>query len=163
MDPLLRYSKHYTHPLEKSEIVRVAKDSCKSMEFQRVKVITHSGPLSPGGASKCYYKNLEVFPNQVQGSLVKPSLLAFTGKKSIHLPGWQINDQRTTLQCPLDVPTLDKAAVLPIAAATRVTDLRQYINSNLAYSGLKFFVLCTNQQPVSAAITRGWIQRPGGR
>ena len=65
MDLLLRYSKHYTHPLEKSEIVRVAKDSCKSMEFQRVKVITHSGPLSPGGASKCYYKNLEGFPNQV--------------------------------------------------------------------------------------------------
>ena len=48
------------------------------------------------------------------------------------------------IQCPLDIPTLDKAAALPIAAATRVTDLRQYINSNLAYSGLKFFVLCTN-------------------
>ena len=48
------------------------------------------------------------------------------------------------VQCPLDIPTLDKAAALPIAAATRVTDLRQYINSNLAYSGLKFFVLCTN-------------------
>ena len=43
-----------------------------------------------------------------------------------------------------DIQTLDKAAALPIAAATRVTDLRQYINSNLAYSGLKFFVLCTN-------------------
>ena len=48
------------------------------------------------------------------------------------------------VQCPLDIPTLDKAAALPIAAATRVTDLRQYINSNLAYNGLKFFVLCIN-------------------
>ena len=48
------------------------------------------------------------------------------------------------IQCPLDIQTLDKAAALLIAAATRVTDLRQYINSNLAYSGLKFFVLCTN-------------------
>ena len=43
-----------------------------------------------------------------------------------------------------DIPTLDKAAALPITAATCLTDLRQYINSNLAYSGLKFFVLCTN-------------------
>ena len=48
------------------------------------------------------------------------------------------------VQCPLDIQTLDKAAALPIAAATPVTDLCQYINSNLAYSGLKFFVLCTN-------------------
>ena len=48
------------------------------------------------------------------------------------------------VQCPLDIQTLDKAAALPIAAATRVTDLRQYINSNLAYSNLKFLVLCTN-------------------
>ena len=48
------------------------------------------------------------------------------------------------IQCPLDIQTLDKAAALPIAAATRVTDLRQYINSNLAYSNLKFLVLCTN-------------------
>ena len=51
---------------------------------------------------------------------------------------------RRFLQCPFDIPTLDKAAALPMAAATRVTDLRQYINSKLAYSGLKFFVLCTN-------------------
>ena len=48
------------------------------------------------------------------------------------------------IQCPLDIQTLDKAAALPIAAATLVTDLRQYINSNLAYSNLKFLVLCTN-------------------
>ena len=48
------------------------------------------------------------------------------------------------VQCPLDIQTLDKAAALPTAAATHVTDLRQYINSNLAYSNLKFLVLCTN-------------------
>ena len=29
------------------------------------------------------------------------------------------------LQCPLDIQTLDKVAALPIAAATRVTDLCQ--------------------------------------
>ena len=45
------------------------------------------------------------------------------------------------IQCPLDVQTLDKAAALPIATATRVTDLRHYINSNLAYSNLKFLGL----------------------
>ena len=53
------------------------------------------------------------------------------------------------VQCPLDIPTLDKAAALPIAAATRVTDLRQYINSNLAYRGLNFFVLFTNKWLIS--------------
>ena len=47
------------------------------------------------------------------------------------------------IQCPLDIQTLDKAAALPIAAATCVTDLRHYINSNLVYSNLKFLVLCT--------------------
>ena len=51
---------------------------------------------------------------------------------------------KNNIQCPLDIQTLDKAAALPIATATRVTDLRQYINSNLAYSNLKFLVLCTN-------------------
>ena len=41
----------------------------------------------------------------------------------------------------MDIKTLDKAAALPIAAATRVTDLRQYINSNLGYSNLKLLGL----------------------
>ena len=45
------------------------------------------------------------------------------------------------IQCPLDIKTLDKAAALPIAAATRVTDLRHYINSNLGYSNLKLLGL----------------------
>ena len=50
-------------------------------------------------------------------------------------------DGKMTLQCPLDIKTLDKAAALPIAAATRVTDLRHYINSNLGYSNLKLLGL----------------------
>ena len=45
--------------------------------------------------------------------------------------------EKYQVQCPLDIPTLDKAAALPIAAATRVMALRQYINSNLVYYDLK--------------------------
>ena len=45
------------------------------------------------------------------------------------------------VQCPLDIATLDKAAALPIATANRVTDLRQYINSDLGYSDLKIGLL----------------------
>ena len=63
------------------------------------------------------------------------------------------------IQCPLDIPTLDKAAALPIAAATRVTDLSQYINSNLAYSGLKFFVLLLGLEYKSRGFSRKL--RPG--
>ena len=48
------------------------------------------------------------------------------------------------IQCPLDIATLDKAAALAKATATRVTDLRQYINSDLGYSTLKFSALYTN-------------------
>ena len=48
---------------------------------------------------------------------------------------------KNPVQCPLDIKTLDKAAALPIAAATRVTDLRHYINSNLGYSNLKLLGL----------------------
>ena len=39
--------------------------------------------------------------------------------------GSERNPDGKTIQCPLDIPTLDKAAALPIAAATRVTVLRQ--------------------------------------
>ena len=45
------------------------------------------------------------------------------------------------VQCPLDIATLDKAAALPIATSTPVTDLRHYINSNLGYSNLKLLGL----------------------
>ena len=47
------------------------------------------------------------------------------------------------IQCPLDIATLDKAAALPIAAGTRVTDLRHYINKDLGYSDRKFLALLT--------------------
>ena len=44
----------------------------------------------------------------------------------------------TGIQCPLDIATLDIAAVLPIATSTPVTNLRQYINSDFGYNDLKF-------------------------
>ena len=42
------------------------------------------------------------------------------------------------LQCPVDKATLDIAAALAIATSTAVTNLRQYINSDLGYNDLKF-------------------------
>ena len=41
------------------------------------------------------------------------------------------------LQCPLDIETLDKAAALDLETSKAVTDLRQYINSDLGFSDLK--------------------------
>ena len=41
------------------------------------------------------------------------------------------------IQCPLGFATLDKAAALDLATSKAVTDLRQYINSNLGYSDLE--------------------------
>ena len=41
------------------------------------------------------------------------------------------------IQCPLDIETLDKAAVLDLATATPLTDRRQYINSNLGFRDLE--------------------------
>ena len=41
------------------------------------------------------------------------------------------------VQCPLDIETLDKAAALDLATATPLTDLRQYINSNLGFRDLE--------------------------
>ena len=45
-----------------------------------------------------------------------------------------------SIQCPLDIATLDIAAALAIATSTPVTNLRQYINSDLGYNNLIFFV-----------------------
>ena len=42
------------------------------------------------------------------------------------------------VQCPLYIATWDIAAALPIATSTPVTNLRQYINSDLGYTNLKF-------------------------
>ena len=41
------------------------------------------------------------------------------------------------VQSPLGFATLDKAAALGLATSRAVTDLRQYINSDLGYSDLK--------------------------
>ena len=41
------------------------------------------------------------------------------------------------MQSPLGFATLDKAAALGLATATPMTDLRQYINSNLGFSDLE--------------------------
>ena len=37
----------------------------------------------------------------------------------------------------MDIETLDKTAALDLATSKAVTDLRQYINSNLGYSDLE--------------------------
>ena len=43
----------------------------------------------------------------------------------------------------LTIATLDIAAALPIATSTPVTNLRQYLNSDLGYNDLKFSVFCS--------------------
>jgi len=45
---------------------------------------------------------------------------------------------------------LDKAAALPIATSTPVTNLRQYINSDLGYNDLKFQLLCSKIATVNS-------------
>ena len=54
---------------------------------------------------------------------------------------YQIGTVFSPIQCPLDIETLDKAAALDLATATPLTDLRQYINSNLGFSDLKMCFL----------------------
>ena len=55
-----------------------------------------------------------------------------------------------SIQCPLDITTLDKAAALPIATSTPATNLRQYINSDLGYNDLKFQLLCSKIATVNS-------------
>ena len=45
------------------------------------------------------------------------------------------------IQSPLDIETLDKAAALDLATSRAVTDLRQYINTNLGFGDLKICFL----------------------
>ena len=62
------------------------------------------------------------------------------------------------IQCPLDIATLDLAAALPIATSTPVTNVRQYINSNLGYNDLKIQPLCSKiatVNPFEVAIFNG--------
>ena len=55
-----------------------------------------------------------------------------------------------SVQCPLGFATLDKAAALGLATSRAVTDLRQYINSDLGYSDLKFLHLYSEIATVNA-------------
>ena len=62
------------------------------------------------------------------------------------------------MQCPLDKATLDIAAALPIATSTAVTNLRQYMNSDLGYNDFKFQLLCSKIATVNCfevAISNG--------
>ena len=52
-------------------------------------------------------------------------------------PGIPEQDIVYEVQSPLGFATLDKAAALGLATATPLTDLRQYINSDLGYSDLE--------------------------
>ena len=54
------------------------------------------------------------------------------------------------IQCPLDIATFDIADVLPIATSIPVTNLRQYINSNLGYNDFKFQLLCSKIATVNS-------------
>ena len=46
-----------------------------------------------------------------------------------------------TIQCPLGFATLGKAAALALATNRALTDLRQYINSDLGFSDLEIWLL----------------------
>ena len=50
------------------------------------------------------------------------------------------------LQSTLGFATMDKAANLDLATARALTDLRQYINSNLVFSDLKFWPLNSDRR-----------------
>ena len=58
--------------------------------------------------------------------------------------------RKIEVQCPLYIATLDIAAALPIATLTAVTNLCQYINSDLGYNDLNFSVFCTKIATVNS-------------
>ena len=47
------------------------------------------------------------------------------------------------VQLTFGFETLDKEAALGLATATPLTDLRQYINSDLGFSNLEIWLLCS--------------------
>ena len=51
--------------------------------------------------------------------------------------------------------TMDVAANLYLATARALTDLRQYINSDLVFSNLKFWPLCSEIATVEVVIPTG--------
>ena len=60
-----------------------------------------------------------------------------------------------TVQSTLGFATMDKAANLDLAAARALTDLRQYINSDLVFSDLKFRPLYNKIATVKVVIPSG--------
>ena len=65
------------------------------------------------------------------------ALSAEMGVKVIQVIFRNMSGHASQLQSTLGFATLDKAAALGLATATPLTDLRQYINSNLGFSNLK--------------------------
>ena len=65
------------------------------------------------------------------------------------------------LQSTLGFATLDKAAALGLATATPLTDLRQYINSNLGFSNLKIWLLYSKIAAVVVAKPSGHKNKNG--
>ena len=65
-------------------------------------------------------------------SLLKKNVGLFRSPQKLHL-----------VQSPLGFATLDKAPALALATIRAVTDLRQYINSDLGYSDLKICFFCS--------------------
>ena len=55
----------------------------------------------------------------------------------------ELLEEQKRIQSPLGFATLDKAAALGLATATPLTDLRQYINSDLGFSNLKICFFCS--------------------
>ena len=53
--------------------------------------------------------------------------------------------------------TLDKAAALGLATSRDVTELHQYINTDLGYSDLKLCFFCSKIATVVVAKARGWV------
>ena len=84
----------------------------------------------------------------IKFSISAISLIAKTALKNLSINYSKLTEQGSpnllnpmleiAIQCPLDIATLDIAAALAIATSTPVTDLRQYINSDLGYNDLKF-------------------------
>ena len=66
-----------------------------------------------------------------------------------------VSHNKIKIQCPLGFTTLDKAAALGLATSRAVTDLRQYINSDLVFSDLKFGPLCSPIATVKVVIPNG--------
>ena len=73
--------------------------------------------------------NVPFFITQVTSRLIKDYQPFFNGSK--------ITQSLPTLHT-LDIATLDIAAALPITTSISVTNLRQYINSDLGHNYLKF-------------------------